>query len=80
MEIKFGEGKTKFGPGVEVKMSGNEVAQAISAYLVAHGIYVNGPRIITVNGNLCKKGSVYIDPSGFLINNGEKWSGRGEKD
>ena len=78
MKIDYGKGKTEYGPGVEIKLSGNEIARAISAYLVARGVYVNGPRTITVNGELCDYGRVYVDPSGFVINKkGEKLSGRG---
>lgn len=80
MKIKFGKGKTEFGPGVEIKLSGSEVATAIDAYLVAHGVYVNGARTIRVNNELCEKGQVYVDPSGFIIADGVKWSGRGNKD
>lgn len=77
MQIRFGEGKTEYGPGVSIDLNGNEVAIAIHAFLVAHGIYVDGARTVTVNGELCEKGRVYVDPSGFVIANGEKWSGRG---
>ncbi|MCP5414998.1 MAG: hypothetical protein H6961_10370 [Chromatiaceae bacterium] len=78
MKIDYGKGKTEYGPGVEIKLSGNEIARAISAYLVARGVHVNGPRTITVNGELCDYGRVYVDPSGFVINKkGEKLSGRG---
>jgi len=78
MKIDYGKGKTEYGPGVEIKLSGNEIARAISAYLVARGVHVNRPRTITVNGELCDYGRVYVDPSGFVINKkGEKLSGRG---
>ena len=79
MKIKLGKGKTKFGPGVEVKLTGSEVATAIDAYLVAQGVVTRGPRTITVNGELCEKGRVYVDPSGFVITKkGIKLSGNGE--
>lgn len=77
MEIKYGSGTTEFGPGVAVDLTGDEVATAIDAYLVAHGIHVGGPRTITVNGELCEEGYVYVDPSGFVVANGERLSGRG---
>lgn len=79
MKIKFGKGPTQYGPGVKIKMTGDEVVIAIDAYLVAHGIYVNGPRTITVNGELCKKGDVHVDPSGAVQSDGVRWTGRGEK-
>lgn len=53
--------------GVFIHLSGDEVAVAISAYLVAHAIHVSGPRTIRVNGELCDSGSIYVDPSGFVI-------------
>jgi hypothetical protein len=78
MIIKRGDGPTKYGPGVSVELTGAEVATAIDAWLVAHGVHVSGPRTITVNGKLCEEGHVYVDPSGFVIADGEKLSGRGE--
>ena len=79
MKIQYGKGKTKYGPGVLITLSGSEVAIAISAYLVSHEIYVGGPITVKVNGDLCESGSVYIDPSGFVIANGEKLNGDGQK-
>ncbi len=77
MEVKYGNGKTEYGPGVSITLTGDEVAIAIDAYLVAHRIYVGGPRTITVNGGLCEGGHVYVDPSGKVISDGEEYSGRG---
>jgi hypothetical protein len=77
MRIKYGKGKTEFGPGVDIHLTGSEVAIAIDAYLVVRGVHVNGPRTVTVNGDLCHFGLVYVDPSGFVINRGEKFSGKG---
>jgi len=77
MDVFYGNGKTKYGPGVSIVLDGEEVAIAIDAYLVSHNICVRGPRTITVNGQLCETGHVYIDPSGFVIDNGENMSGRG---
>jgi len=81
MRIEYGKGSTEFGPGVNIELTGDEVAIAIDAYLVAHGVHVDGPRTVTVNGELCEHGRVYVDPSGFAVANGERFSGRGpEKD
>lgn len=78
MIIKHGSGSTKWRPGVSIQLTGDEVATAIDAYLVAHGVHVDGPRTITVNDELCKRGHVYVDPSGFVIDwHGMKISGRG---
>lgn len=78
MKIKHGKGKTEYGPGVEIKLTGEEVATAISAYLVAHGVYTSGPRTITVNGELCDYGRIYVDPSGSVVTDGKRYTGRGE--
>jgi hypothetical protein len=77
MKVKKGKGTTEFGPGVSITLSGSEVATAIDAWLVAKGIHVSGPRTISVNGELCEQGHVYVDPSGFVIKKGKKISGRG---
>jgi len=79
-KIEIGQGRTEFGPGVEVSLTGDEVAIAIDAFLVAHGVHVSGPRTIRVNGGLCEEGSIYVDPSGFVIADGKKYSGRGSTD
>ena len=78
MDIKYGAGKTKFGPGVSIELDGNEIATAIDAYLVAHNVYVSGPRTIRVSGEPIEGGHVYVDPSGFVISDGNKYSGRGK--
>lgn len=81
MIVKHGEGRTKYGPGVSIRLSGDEVATAIAAYLVAHGIHVSGPRTIRVNDELCEDGHIYVDPSGFVINDdGVKLSGAGGRE
>ena len=77
MKVKYGSGTTQYGPGVEINLTGAEVATAIAAYLVARNIHVRGPRTITVNGFLCDFGRVYVDPSGFVIRKGERIDGRG---
>lgn len=77
MKIGYGDGATKYGPGVQIEMTGDEVATAISAWLVAHQVIVVGPRTIRVNGELCELGTVYVDPSGAVIVDGDELSGRG---
>ena len=80
MKIKYGEGTTEYGPGVSITLDGNEVAIAIDVWLMAKGVTVSGPRTIWVNGSLCEKGEIYVDPSGFVITpEGRKMSGRGPK-
>jgi len=77
MKVRFGDGKTECGPGVSIEMTGDEVATAIDAWLVSHGVCVSGPRTIRVNGDLCEEGRVYVDPSGFVVADGQMLSGRG---
>lgn len=80
MNINYGNGSTEYGPGVSVELTGDEVATAIDAYLVARGVHVSGPRTITVNGELCDRGHVYVDPMGFVVVDGKRISGRGPSD
>lgn len=75
MEIKPGCGKTKYGPGIEINLTATEVATAIEAYLVAKRVHMSGPGTITINGELCKKGHIYVDPSGFVVHKGNKIEG-----
>lgn len=78
MRIAHGNGPTKYGPGVRIDLTGAEVATAILAWLVAKNVHVDGPRTVTVNGELCEFGQVYVDPSGFVITQkGRKLEGRG---
>jgi hypothetical protein len=74
MDINYGNGKTKYGPGVSINLDASEVATAILAYLIAHDVYIDGPRTITVNGDLCKTGHIYVDPVGFVLHNGIRFS------
>jgi hypothetical protein len=79
MDIQFGEGKTEYGPGIKICLTGNEVATAIYAYLVAQGVHIEGARTISVNGKSCENGQIYVDPSGRVIADGIGWSGCGYK-
>lgn len=64
MEIKYGGGKTKYGEGVEILLSGVDVVRAIESWLVGQGVHIFGARTVTVNGELCSGGRIYVDPSG----------------
>ena len=77
MEIKFGAGKTKYGTGVQINLTGEEVATAIMTYLVAHGVHIQGSRTITVNDELCDYGGIYVDPSAKVYSKGKCWNGKG---
>ena len=59
-------------PAVAIELTGDEVAMAIDVYLHAQGVIIRGPRTIQVNGALCESGRVYVDPSGFVIHEGER--------
>ena len=80
MIVRHGDGTTKYGPGVTVELTGDEVAVAIEAWLVAHGVHVRGARTITVNGELCEAGDVYVDPGAFVMAGGKRWNGNGSID
>lgn len=75
--VKRGDGATQYGPGVRIELTGDEVATAIAAFLVAHDVNISGPRTIRVNGELCDVGEVYVDPSGHVVTAGMMVSGRG---
>lgn len=77
MEIKYGEYKTIYGTGVVINLTGEEVATAIQSYLVAHNVHISGASTTRVNRQFIEGGRVYVDPSGFVIADGEKFSGRG---
>ena len=78
MKVSCGKGTSEYGPGVSIELTGGEVAVAIDAWLVSHGCYVRGPRTITINGELCREGHVYVDPSGFVVYEGNRLPGSGE--
>ena len=80
MKIEYGKGQTKYGPGVEITLTGDELATAIDAYLVAHGIIVRCPSTISIDGEICRdcNSFIYVDPSGFVVTNGTKYSGSGD--
>lgn len=81
MRIDFGKGPTEYGPGVDITIDGDELAHAVMLYLYSRGVYVFGPRTVMVNGQLCEGASVYVDPSGSVVDeDGERWSGRGPEE
>jgi len=72
MKIKHGKGTTEYGPGVDIKLTGEELAIAVELYLFAHDVHIRGARTITVNGELCKKARIYVDPSGYAMHKGKQ--------
>ena len=79
MEVKYGNGKTNHGPGIQINLDGNEVALAIMSYLKSHDVHVNGPQTITVNGEMIEYGGIYVDPSGLVVSKGKVYSGNGSR-
>lgn len=55
-----------FSVGPVVELTGDEVADAIAAYVAARGVNITGPRTVVVNAQLCKSGAINVDPSGFV--------------
>jgi hypothetical protein len=81
VKIDYGKGTTKYGLGVRIELTGDEVANAIATWLVAHNVFISGARTVTVNNEMCEYGQVYVDPSGFVITpEGQRLSGRGPVD
>ena len=80
MNVRFGDGRTEYGPGVSIELTGEEVARAIEAWLVGQNVHVRGARTITVNGDLCEAGRVYVDPGAFVMADGKRWNGKGTID
>ena len=80
MDISFGTGTTKYGTGVQIDLTGEEVATAIYAYLMAHNVVIDGCATIKVNDERIKDCYIYVDPSGRVIANGEGWNGKGHKE
>ena len=77
MKISYGSGISEYGPGIDIILTGEEVALAIEAFILTHNVWIEGSRTIKVNGELCEKGYVYIDPSGSLFHKGKEYSGQG---
>lgn len=53
---------------------------AIYTYLTAHNVHISGAATITVNGELCERGGIYVDPSARVVASGEGWNGKGYKE
>lgn len=67
---------TEYGKGTHIELDGNELAHAIRSYLYAQGVVIDGcstVRIVTQDGDmeLCNGASVYVDPSGRVLHEGE---------
>ena len=80
MEIYYGNGKTKYGTGVIIDLTGDEIAIAINDYLVKRNVNIDGARTTTVNSQKCRKGKVYVDPSGVVNAYGKIWNGNNQSE
>ena len=76
MKIKKGKGITEFGTGINIELTGDELAHAIYTFLYAKDVHINGSATVTVNGEKCKSASIYVDPSGYVIKKGGMINGR----
>lgn len=74
INIKFGEDKTGFGPGVYVNLDEEDVWKAVQSYLMAHDVIIFGSQ---THLDL-KPVSIYVDPTGNVMNDGTRYTGRGE--
>lgn len=50
MEIKYGEGTSEYGPGVDIVLSGDELAKAIFDYIKSQGAIIEGSMTARANG------------------------------
>jgi hypothetical protein len=80
MNIQFLEGKVECHKGVQINLTGDEVARAIYTYLTAHNVNIVGAATIMVNGELCKEGQIYVDPSGRVVADGVGFDGSENKE
>jgi hypothetical protein len=60
MNIKYGNTQSKRGHSIIIELDGAEVAEAIDAWIIGRGVYVSGERAVTVNGEICHTGQIYI--------------------
>ncbi len=79
MKINYGIGTTHYGPGISIDLTGDEVVTAIEQYLKSMNVVIDGPRTIKVNNESCKKGQVYVDPSGSVTFGTQIFNGSGIK-
>lgn len=81
-DVKYGNGKTEYGPGVLITLSGEEMAKAVMLWLHSQDVIVRGPATIRYDGEFLQDNlaTVYVDPSGFVIADDQKFSGRGPID
>lgn len=55
MIIMYGNGKTEFGPGIDIKLTADELADAIMKYVELHDVEIKGARTARVMVNFAKK-------------------------
>lgn len=79
MIIEHGKSKTKYGPGVDIRLSSEDIAKAILEYVERKGVTITGPRTVLIDGKLCTNGKVYVDPLGNVETEYVILTGRGRK-
>lgn len=59
---------TRYGPGIDITLDGNEIAEAIDQYLAARGVTVKGARTTSINEIIARDvvARIYVDPSGSV--------------
>lgn len=79
MNIQFGNGKTPQGPGIQINLTGEEVATAIHDYIRAQNVIIDGPSTVMVNSELIRDGGIHVDPSGKVVTADVERSGKNRK-
>jgi len=80
MEISLGNGKTKYGTGVQIDLTGEDLTNAIYQYLEKNDVYVDGAATIRVDGELCRDitAGMYVDPSANVTHLNKRYLGSGK--
>ena len=72
MIIEYNKIKSPGGPGVNIHLNANELAEAITEYVGKRGVEIKGARTVFVNGEKCHHGNIFVDPSGEVTQNVSK--------
>ena len=78
MKIKYGKEIT--GVGVDIELTGDEIASAIIKYISSRKVTTHGPITVSVNGHLCLEGKIHVFSPGFVIHKGIKYIGTCEEE
>ena len=64
MNLKYGSDKDN--PGVRIDLTPEEVCLAVEAFLVSNGVFIRGPRRVTVNSTTVHNASVSVEDTGSV--------------